>query len=221
MVYICALCSAAMHAVVLLAFNEPEVVVETATATTEFEIELMQMPPIEDLDEPEELFEEGSEVEELDEASYVPMQADVPSFNSEAVFEQKMDLASLLPKPDFDSAKVVSIPPKVSRNRMDPTKMKDLFDLSDLDRAPVPLLQRPPRFPAEMKKQVSFAEVTVDFIVDKNGRVPWAKVTSASHRGFEDAAVLGVSRWQFKPGTKGGKAVNTRMRVPLHFRVVD
>jgi len=30
-----------------------------------------------------------------------------------------------------------------------------------------------------------------------------------------------VSRWQFRPGMKAGKKVNTRMRVPLIFRVIE
>jgi len=220
-VLLCALLSAGMHVYALFGFNDRAPEVGASDLSTEFEITLMQMPPIEELDEPEEIFEDGIEADELDEASYVPMQADVPSFSTDAVFEQKLDLHSLLPRPDFDSAKVVSIPPRVSRTRMDPTKMKDLFNLADLDRAPVPLLQTSPKFPPHLKNEVHFAEVVVDFIVDKKGKVAWAKVTSASHRGFEDAAILGVSRWQFKPGTKNGKAVNTRMRVPLHFRVTD
>jgi hypothetical protein len=44
---------------------------------------------------------------------------------------------------------------------------------------------------------------------------------SATFPGFESASVAGVSRWQFRPGMKAGKKVNTRMRVPLIFRVID
>jgi protein TonB len=179
------------------------------------------MPPIEELDEPEEIFDGNDSQEEIDPGQYVPMQADMPSINTDATFVQKMDLTSLMPRPDFDSAKVASIPPKISRSRVSPGDMKDLFDLGDLDQVPTPLLQRPPTFPAQYKKTVPYAEVVVDFIVDKKGKVSWAKATSSTHHGFEDAAVLGVSRWQFKPGMKSGRAVNTRMRVPLHFRVTD
>lgn len=213
--------SAALHAMALLAFNDPAVVVENTDAVPELEITFMEMPPIEELPDPDEVFEDNGPQEEIDPGAYVPMQADVPSFNSEAVFQQKLDLASLLPKPDFDSAKVVSIPPRISRSGVSPAKMNDLFNLADLDSQPVPLLQRPPAFPYELRQLVNYAEVVVDFIVDKNGRVPWAAVKSSTHSGFEDAAVLGVSRWQFKPGTKAGRTVNTRMRVPLRFRVTD
>jgi protein TonB len=68
---------------------------------------------------------------------------------------------------------------------------------------------------------VKYAEVVVDFIVDNKGKVSWAVVRSSTHEGFEDAAILGVSRWQFKPGKKKGRAVNTRMRVPLRFRITE
>ncbi len=213
--------SAALHAIVLFGFNEPEVVVEAANDLPELEITFMEMPPIEELPEPDEAFESDGPQEEIDPGAYVPMQADVPSFNADAVFQQKLDLTSLLPKPDFDSAKVLSIPPRISRSAVNPTKMKDLFSLDDLDTHPTPLLQRPPVFPYEYKNLVGFAEVVVEFIVDKNGRVPWAKAISSTHSGFEDSAVLGVSRWQFKPGTKAGRPVNTRMRVPVRFRVTD
>lgn len=213
--------SASIHAITLLAFNDPEVVAEAVDVVPELEITFMEMPPIEELPEPDEVFESDGPQEEVDPGAYVPMQADIPSFNADAVFQQKLDLTSLLPKPDFESAKVMSIPPKISRSGVNPKQMKDLFNLADLDRHPIPLLQRPPIFPYELRKTVRYAEVVVEFIVDKNGRVPWAVAHDSTHSGFEDAAILGVSRWQFQPGTKAGRPVNTRMRVPVRFRVSD
>ena len=213
------LISGGLHAYALWGFNDPPPEVVDTAAETEFEITFMEMPPIEDLDEPEDVFDASNDQEEVDPGQYVPMQADVPAFNSDAVFVQRLDLNSLLPQPDFDSAKVVSIPPRISRSPMRPSEIKDLFNLEDLDEEPMPLLQRPPEFPYKYKATVSYAEVVVDFIVDSKGKVSWAKVRSSSHEGFEDAAILGVSRWQFKPGKKKGRAVNTRMRVPLRFWV--
>ena len=49
----------------------------------------------------------------------------------------------------------------------------------------------------------------------------YARVVEASYPGFEDAAIMGVMRWQFRPGMKGGKRVSTRMLVPLIFRIVE
>jgi len=33
--------------------------------------------------------------------------------------------------------------------------------------------------------------------------------------------MAGVSRWRFRPGMRGGRRVNTRMSVPIIFRVSD
>jgi len=30
-----------------------------------------------------------------------------------------------------------------------------------------------------------------------------------------------VSKWRFRPGKKGGRAVNTRMAVPIVFNITD
>lgn len=211
--------SGGLHAYAFLGFNDDAPVAEAVDKITEFEITFMEMPPIEDLDEPEDIFDASNDQEEPDPGQYVPMQADVPAFNSNAVFVQQLDLQSLLPRPDFDSAKVLSIPPRIAHSRVTPGQMKDLFNLEDLDQQPTALLQQPPDFPRELRNLVSYAEVVVDFIVNDKGRVPWAKVRSSTHSGFENAAIRGVSRWQFKPGMKKGRPVNTRMRVPLRFRV--
>ncbi len=214
--------SGAAHLVVLLGFNNPPAPEVVDTGVQELAVVFMEMPPIEDLEEPDKVFDpDAAQQEELDPGAYVPMQSDVPSIVTDATFVQKLDFQSLLPKPDFDAAKVVSIPSRIAHGKVSPNQIKDLFDLGDLDRVPVPLLQQPPVFPGHLKHEVREAEVVVDFIVGADGKVPWAKVYSSTHRGFEDAAVLGVSRWQFRPGMKNGRKVATRMRVPLKFRVVD
>jgi protein TonB len=59
--------------------------------------------------------------------------------------------------------------------------------------------------------------VVVDFIVDANGDVQNAFAVKMSQREFESAAVQAVSKWKFKPGKKGGRAVNTHMQVPIVF----
>lgn len=63
--------------------------------------------------------------------------------------------------------------------------------------------------------------MTVGFIVNSNGDVVEATALKSSQREFEAAAVQAVSKWKFKPGRKGGKAVNTRMQVPIVFSITD
>jgi TonB family protein len=218
MLVLAVIITATVHGVVLFGFNRKEVVVEVRTDVESREVVFMEMPPLEELDEPEEVFDGDAPNEEIDPGQYVPMQADIPTFQTEAAFVQLVDYQSLLPKPDYDSA-VLSIPKRISHSRIDQSKMKDLFNLADLDRVPEAVFQPAPVFPFRLKQVVQYAEVLVEFIVDSKGKVAWATVVDSTHRGFEDTAIVGVSRWQFRPGMKDGKRVNTRMRVPIRFRI--
>jgi TonB family protein len=209
-----------VHAFALLGFNHPpkaeEVNIEDTTPSI-----IIEMPHLEDLEDPEVVDATGEVREEVEAASYVPMLADVPTAAVDAAFVQEIDFSSLAPRPEFDAAKVVTIPRGPRSGGVRPDTMKDIFNLKDLDRIPEPFFQPPPVFPRQLKQEVSKATVTVEFIVDPTGKVVYAKVVDATYPGFEDAAIVGVMRWQFRPGMKGGKRVSTRMIVPLIFRVVD
>jgi protein TonB len=38
---------------------------------------------------------------------------------------------------------------------------------------------------------------------------------------FEMAALQAVNKWKFRPGRKGGRAVPTRMQLPISFNLKD
>lgn len=97
----------------------------------------------------------------------------------------------------------------------------NLFNLDQLDQIPVARLQPPPNYPYEMKRSGITGTVNVGFICDSDGNVRDAYVISSTHREFDAAAVQAVSKWKFKAGRRGGKAVNTRMSVPLEFTLTD
>jgi protein TonB len=97
----------------------------------------------------------------------------------------------------------------------------NLFNLDQLDQIPVARLQPPPNYPYEMKRSGITGTVVVGFICDSDGNVRDAYVVSSTHREFDAAAVQAVSKWKFKAGRRGGRAVNTRMSVPLEFTLTD
>ena len=78
-------------------------------------------------------------------------------------------------------------------------------------------VQPQPVYPYEMRRAGITGEVNVGFIVDSNGDVRDAYVINSTHREFEVPAVQAVSKWKFRPGRRSGKAVNTRMSVPIVF----
>lgn len=86
-----------------------------------------------------------------------------------------------------------------------------------LDSAPRLTSQRPPQYPAVMRKLNMSGDVVVDFVIDATGKVVEAKVKESTNAGFELAALEAVQAWQFSPGLKGGRPVNTRVTQRLQF----
>jgi TonB family protein len=76
-----------------------------------------------------------------------------------------------------------------------------------------------PVYPLEMQRAGIRGDVVVDFIVDRHGNVLNPFAISSNNPAFEEPAILAVSQWKFKPGTVGGRAVNTHMQVPVQFEM--
>ncbi len=94
-----------------------------------------------------------------------------------------------------------------------------LFDVSDLDKPPVPISQVAPRYPADLKKQRVTGSVVVVFVLSEEGRVEDPRAETSSHPDFEKAALEAIRRWRFKPGMKDGKPVRSNVRQPFAFKV--
>lgn len=85
------------------------------------------------------------------------------------------------------------------------------------DRPPRPVKQSAPVFPYNMRLAGLVGEVVVEFIVDIKGHVAEAHVVRSNNPGFERAAIDAVLKWEFEPGMKNGRAVNTRIQLPVVF----
>jgi protein TonB len=178
----------------------------------------MVMPDLPD--EEEKPVEELEEAIELDPGVVVPRLVDLPSaVDLNTAFVQPLDMSVTL-QTGLDTASLTSIPLKIAPGGPRAGGMKDLFNISQLDRVPEPIVQPPPQFPVQLKKDVDRAEVVVEFIVDSKGNTRDVHVVSSTHPGFEFAAVEGVNKWRFRPGMKTGRKVNTRMMVPIRFTVL-
>lgn len=169
----------------------------------------IEMPPIEP-DEPDKVIAEDQPDTPLEFAP--PMLADVPQTVQLDSFVQPLQP----PPPEGlkPNAGAIVIPQGAGRGL---GKGIEVFDISKLDQVPVAKFQARPQYPFEMRRSGVAGEVVVDFIVDSNGDVRNAYSARSSQREFESAAVQAVSKWKFRPGKKGGRAVNTHMQVPIVF----
>ena len=172
-------------------------------------IEIIEMPQLEP-EEPEIVEMTDEPIKPLDFAP--PMQTDVPQPITDTSFVQKIQPPP--PENVRPAAGILTIPGDRDMSRF---RGIEVFDLSKLDQIPVAQFQARPQYPFEMRRAGINGEVVVDFIVDTNGVVQNAYAIRSSQREFEAAAVQAVSKWKFKPGRKGGRAVNTHMQVPIVF----
>lgn len=176
-------------------------------------IELMEMPEL-DI-EPEEIISEGDAPDEPMEFA-PPMQTDVPQIVQVDSFVQPIQPPP--PESMKPNTGVVSIP---TARQTGLGKGIEVFDISKLDQAPVPRFRARPQYPFEMRRAGIEGTVIVEFIVDTKGDARNAFAVRSTQREFEQAAVQAVNKWKFRPGRKGGRAVNTRMQVPIVFTLND
>lgn len=175
-------------------------------------VELMKMPPL----EPEEPEEIPADEPQTPIEFAPPMQADVPQVVPVDAFVQQIQP----PPPEGlkPNTGVITIPQGRPHGF---GKGIEIFDISKLDKAPVPKVRANPVYPFEMRRAGITGEVTVDFIVDSNGDVQNAYALRSTQRDFEQPAVQAVSKWKFSPGRKNGRAVATHMQVPIVFNLND
>ncbi len=88
---------------------------------------------------------------------------------------------------------------------------------SDLDERPRAVRQESPAYPRALKDDGLTGQAEIEFVVDREGRVLFPRIISATHEDFGWAAATAVSQWHYQPPTSNGKRVDTIMRVPVLF----
>ena len=97
-----------------------------------------------------------------------------------------------------------------------------VFDLSEVDQPPRPLVKVAPFYPLSARAKDIEGKVELVFVVQTDGSVSDIEVTdSFPGKIFVQAALRAVRQWRFKPGTKDGQPVATRVRLPLRFQLED
>jgi protein TonB len=74
-----------------------------------------------------------------------------------------------------------------------------------------------PNYPTDLKRQGISGLVVIECIVDSNGNVVEARIKSSTHHDFEAPSLQAIIKWKFRPGKKGGRAVNVRIEQPLQY----
>jgi protein TonB len=86
--------------------------------------------------------------------------------------------------------------------------------------APSVLFKVDPEYSEEARKAKYSGTVLLSVIVDNEGHARDIKVLKSLGMGLDEKAVEAVQKWKFKPGMKGGSAVNVRAQIEVNFRLL-
>ena len=90
-------------------------------------------------------------------------------------------------------------------------------DATDFDVRPVPVKTPPPSYPEDLKRDGITGMVAVRVHIDESGNVVECAVSKSSHEAFEQPALDAIRGWKFKPASKAGAAVKSRLIIPIKF----
>lgn len=96
-----------------------------------------------------------------------------------------------------------------------PTARAD--ESASYDVRPVPVKTPPPAYPDALRRDGISGMVAVRVLVDESGNVAECEVTKSSRSEFEQPALNAIRTWKFKPASKDGSAVRSRLVIPIAF----
>lgn len=101
-------------------------------------------------------------------------------------------------------------------------QMRTAFTLSEADEPPRIIRKIDPLYPSAAKVKNIEGEVTLRFIVTKEGKVAEASVVKGIPPGvFDNSALKALARWRFKPAIKDDKPVDVIIIAPLKFELIN
>jgi TonB family protein len=77
-----------------------------------------------------------------------------------------------------------------------------------------------PEYSEEARKAKYSGMVLLSVIVDTEGHVRNPRVVKSLGMGLDEKAIEAVGKWKFKPGMKGGQAVNVQAMIEVNFRLL-
>jgi TonB family protein len=83
--------------------------------------------------------------------------------------------------------------------------------------APVVVTHVDAVYPPSALAERQHGDVVLGVTVDTDGHVSKVEVLQSGGDAFDEAAVIAVRQWTFRPAERAGTAVASRIRVPFHF----
>jgi protein TonB len=86
--------------------------------------------------------------------------------------------------------------------------------------APAVIFKVDPEYSEEARKAKYSGAVMLAIVVDTEGKARDIHVVKSLGMGLDEKAIEAVEKWKFKPGMRGGQAVNVRATIEVNFRLL-
>ncbi len=203
--------SICLHLVLFFGFNEKPAKVAEIAKPVILVADAIQVP----IEEPE------TTPEDVVESTSIPNAAEFPPPSQPELLRIPVDtdftMIPLPPAPASTGPTITQFVIPQSAGRTGGPVGQKIFTLSELDRAPQVIRSEKPNYPIELINAKVSGLVVVRFIVDATGDVQNVKIVSTPHTALGAAVASSLTRWRFKAGMKGGRAVSTMMELPVEF----
>lgn len=102
-----------------------------------------------------------------------------------------------------------------------PAADRGFYKVVELEHPPRPLRRTAPRYPEAALAEGLTGDIVVEFVILPDGTVDVAtvKVVSTAHAVFIEPTLEALREWRFEPGKLDGRAIPTRVRQRIPFRV--
>jgi len=106
----------------------------------------------------------------------------------------------------------------VYKIKMNKNEASKIYAFKELDRAPEVIKTVKPEYPEKLKREEIEGSVFVEVSLDENGVPIMVKVIKSSgYPEMDSAATKAAKEMRFTPALKDGKAVRTKIIVPMRF----
>jgi len=101
---------------------------------------------------------------------------------------------------------------------MNKNEASKIYAFKELDRAPEVIKAVKPEYPEKLKREGIEGSVFVEVSLDENGVPIMVKaIKSSGYPEMDSAATKAAKEMRFTPALKDGKAVRTKIIVPMRF----
>ncbi len=147
-----------------------------------------------------------------------PAPVEVPN---DEIIDEPLDLPSLT-EDLLEPVVIPTLPPPLPDDNIEEEREPEIFVV--VEEPPELIgglagLQRGVAYPELARRAGIEGKVTVQFVVDEEGRVTQATVFSDPGGGLGAAALDAVRAAHFTPGKQRGKPVKVRLSLPVYFRL--